>query len=196
MVSEESFLVLFPEVRTPELLAKLVDVVSSSGGSNWNPQAPTIAACSSSRLVGAYSSVPVIAPQAMVVVSPSFAADLNRSSDREVGIIDTAPVSLQGGTPNDIDDVLRDDDDDDDVEPDIISDDSGDDIVASNLAGDGRASSSGTQQGEFSLGFGGKGFWKHSLNELNSNSIYRESISNSNEPNSNYLGLLLGSNST
>ncbi|RYR46127.1 hypothetical protein Ahy_A07g031875 [Arachis hypogaea] len=41
----------FPEVGTPKLLAKLVDVVSSSGGSNRNPQAPTTAACSSSGLV-------------------------------------------------------------------------------------------------------------------------------------------------
>ncbi|RYR20207.1 hypothetical protein Ahy_B03g065312 isoform E [Arachis hypogaea] len=39
----------FPEVRTPELLAKLVDVVSSSGGSNRNPQAVATAACSTSR---------------------------------------------------------------------------------------------------------------------------------------------------
>ncbi|XP_057740417.1 uncharacterized protein LOC130957589 [Arachis stenosperma] len=72
----------------------------------------------------------------MVVVSLSFVADLNRSDDREVDIIDTVPVLLQGGTPDGIDDVLRDDDDNDDVEPDIIADDSGDDIAASNPAGE------------------------------------------------------------
>ncbi|RYR58880.1 hypothetical protein Ahy_A05g024741 [Arachis hypogaea] len=52
----------FPEVGAPELLAKLVDVVSSSDGSNWNTQTPATAACTSSRPVGASSSVPVIAP--------------------------------------------------------------------------------------------------------------------------------------
>ncbi|RYR21072.1 hypothetical protein Ahy_B03g066316 [Arachis hypogaea] len=71
----------------------------------------------------------------MVVASPSFAADLNRSGDGEVGIIDTALVSLHGGTPDGIDDVLLDDDDANDVEPDIIADDSGDDIAASIPAG-------------------------------------------------------------
>ncbi|RYQ81085.1 hypothetical protein Ahy_Scaffold1g107091 [Arachis hypogaea] len=65
----------FSDVRTPELLVKLVDVVSSSDGSNWNPQTPETAICSSLRSVGASSSVPVIAPQAMVVVFPSFAAN-------------------------------------------------------------------------------------------------------------------------
>ncbi|RYR26819.1 hypothetical protein Ahy_B02g061125 [Arachis hypogaea] len=102
----------FSEVRTPELLAKLVDVVSSSGGSNRNPQAPATAAYSSSRLVGASSFVLVIAPEAMVVASPSFAADLNRNGDVEVGITNTAPVSIQGGTPDSIDDILQNDDDD------------------------------------------------------------------------------------
>ncbi|RYQ99805.1 hypothetical protein Ahy_B07g087811 [Arachis hypogaea] len=49
----------FPEVRTPELLVKLVDVVSSSGGSNRNTPTLGMVAGSSSRPVGAYSSVPV-----------------------------------------------------------------------------------------------------------------------------------------
>ncbi|XP_016195725.1 uncharacterized protein LOC107636747 [Arachis ipaensis] len=137
---------LFSEVRTPELLAKLVDVFSSSGGSNQNTQTLATTTCSSSRPVGGSSSVPVIAPQKMVVASPSFAVDLNRSGDREVGIIDRTPVSLQRWTPDSIDDILPDDDDVDDVEPDIIADDSGDDIAASNSARAGRASSSGTQQ--------------------------------------------------
>ncbi|XP_057733862.1 uncharacterized protein LOC130949047 [Arachis stenosperma] len=39
----------FPEVRTPELLAKLVDVVFSSGSSNWIPLSSTMVAFSSSR---------------------------------------------------------------------------------------------------------------------------------------------------
>ncbi|XP_016199285.1 uncharacterized protein LOC107640261 [Arachis ipaensis] len=95
----------FPEVKTPELLAKLVDVLFSSGGSNWNTQTPTTTACSSSRPIGASSSVPVIAPQEV------------------------------RGTPDGIDDALSDDDDTDDVEPDIIADDSGYDIVASNSEG-------------------------------------------------------------
>ncbi|QHO44298.1 Putative mutator sub-class protein [Arachis hypogaea] len=52
----------FPEVRTPELLAKLVDVVSSSGGSNRNTTTVATAAGSSSRPAVAYSSVPVYEP--------------------------------------------------------------------------------------------------------------------------------------
>ncbi|RYR19447.1 hypothetical protein Ahy_B03g064216 [Arachis hypogaea] len=130
--------------KTPELLAKLVDVVSSSCGSNRNIQTPATAVCSSSRPVGA-SSVPVIAPQEMVVASPSFAVDLNRSGDREVRIIDRAPISLQRIAPDSIDDALPDEDDADDVEPNIIADDSGDDIAASNPAGAGGAFSSETQ---------------------------------------------------
>ncbi|RYR00963.1 hypothetical protein Ahy_B06g079837 [Arachis hypogaea] len=120
----------FSEVRTPELLAKLVDVVSSSGGS---------------RPVCASSSVPVIAPETMVVAFLSVAANLYCSGDGEVGITDTAPVSLQGGIPDGIDDVLLGDDDNDDLEPDIIVDDSGDDIAGSNPAVGGGAFSSGTQ---------------------------------------------------
>ncbi|RYR53432.1 hypothetical protein Ahy_A06g028543 [Arachis hypogaea] len=111
----------FSEVRTLELLAKFVDVVSNSGGSNRNTQTPAIAACSSSRPVDAYSSVPVIAPQEMVVASSSFAVDLNRSGDGEIGIIDRTPVSLQRGMPDGIDDVLSDGDDANDVESNIIA---------------------------------------------------------------------------
>ncbi|RYR49766.1 hypothetical protein Ahy_A07g036287 isoform B [Arachis hypogaea] len=111
----------FFEVITPKLLAKLVDVVSSSSGSNRNPQAVATAACSTSRPNGGSSSMPVIAPDAMLVASPSFAEDLNRSGDGEVGIVDTAPVSLHGFAPDGVDDVLRDDDEDDDVKPDMIA---------------------------------------------------------------------------
>ncbi|RYR08419.1 hypothetical protein Ahy_B05g076095 [Arachis hypogaea] len=89
----------FLEVRTPKLLAKLVDVVSNSESSNRNLQAPTTAAYSSSRPVGASSSVSMIASEAMVVASPSFIVDLNRSGDGKVDITDTAPVSLQDGPP-------------------------------------------------------------------------------------------------
>ncbi|RYR34957.1 hypothetical protein Ahy_A10g050024 isoform B [Arachis hypogaea] len=55
--SDEDLQVLFHcrrqffEVRTPELLAKLVDVVCSSGGSNRNPQPSAMASCSSSMPV-------------------------------------------------------------------------------------------------------------------------------------------------
>ncbi|XP_016173649.1 uncharacterized protein LOC107616168 [Arachis ipaensis] len=61
--SDEDFQVLFhcrrqfPEVRTPELLAKLVDVVSSSGSSNKNPHSTGHPACSSSMPVGSSSVV-------------------------------------------------------------------------------------------------------------------------------------------
>ncbi|RYR45966.1 hypothetical protein Ahy_A07g031735 [Arachis hypogaea] len=102
----------FSEVRTPELLTKLVDVVSSLGGSNRNTQTPITAAYSSSTPVGASSCVPVIAPQDEHVAFLSFAVDLNRSSGRECG--------ASAG----IDDALPDDDDANDVEPDIIADDS------------------------------------------------------------------------
>ncbi|RYR46873.1 hypothetical protein Ahy_A07g032726 [Arachis hypogaea] len=131
----------FSEIGTPELLEKLVDVVSSSGGSNRNTQTPATADCSSLRPVGASLSVPVIAPQEMVVASPSFAANLNRSGIREVG----RRFHYSVGAPDGIDDALPNDHDADDVELDIIADDSGDDIAASNLDGAGRASSLRTQ---------------------------------------------------
>ncbi|RYR76149.1 hypothetical protein Ahy_A01g000748 [Arachis hypogaea] len=67
----------FPEVRTPELLAKLVDVVSSSGGSNRNTTNVATAAGSSSRAAVASSSVPVYEPAVQLVASPSFTVDLN-----------------------------------------------------------------------------------------------------------------------
>ncbi|XP_016168982.1 uncharacterized protein LOC107611586 [Arachis ipaensis] len=142
----------FLEVRTPKMLAKLVDVVSNSGGSNWNPQPPTTATCSSSRPVGASSSVSVIAPEAMLVASLSFATDLNSSRDEEigdttiVGFTNMALVPLHNGASDGVDDVLWDDDDDDDVEPETIVDDSGDDIAGSNPAEGGGAFSSSTQQ--------------------------------------------------
>ncbi|RYR31281.1 hypothetical protein Ahy_B01g056083 [Arachis hypogaea] len=89
----------FPEVRTPELLAKLVDVVSSSGGSNRNTTTLATAAGSSSRPAVASSSVPVYEPAVQPVASPSFAADLNGSGGDEVGSFDIAPNALPGVAP-------------------------------------------------------------------------------------------------
>ncbi|XP_052111983.1 uncharacterized protein LOC127743847 [Arachis duranensis] len=124
----------FPEVRTPELLAKLVDVVSNSRGLNRNTHTIGTVAGSNSRPVGASSSVPVNEPPVEPVASPSFAVDLNCSGGRECA----APASL--------DDALLGDVDDDDWEPDIIADNSGDDIGASEPVGTGGGSSSGIQQ--------------------------------------------------
>ncbi|RYR23853.1 hypothetical protein Ahy_B02g057353 [Arachis hypogaea] len=135
----------FSEVRTPELLAKLVDVVSSSVGSNQNTHTIGTVADSSSRPVGASSSVLVNEPPVEPIASPSFAVDLNCSGGGEVGIVDIMPTSLQCAAPAGLGDALLDDVDDDDVEPDIIADDSGDDIGVSDPAGAGGGSSSGTQ---------------------------------------------------
>ncbi|RYQ97051.1 hypothetical protein Ahy_B08g093036 [Arachis hypogaea] len=132
--SDEDLQVLFRchrhffEVRTPELLAKLVDVVCSSGGSNRNPQSSGYLACSSSIPVGASSAVLVIVPDVVLVAFLSFAANLNRSGDARIGetgslgevaIVtpDTpimVPVFGEGGVPDGIEDALHDDDDDDD----------------------------------------------------------------------------------
>ncbi|RYR22586.1 hypothetical protein Ahy_B03g067888 [Arachis hypogaea] len=65
----------FPEVRTPELLTKLIDVVSSSGGSNRNTTNVATAAGSSSRAAVTSSSVPVYEPAVQLVASPSFAGE-------------------------------------------------------------------------------------------------------------------------
>ncbi|RYQ87811.1 hypothetical protein Ahy_B09g095354 [Arachis hypogaea] len=106
----------FPEVRTPELLAKLIDVVSSSGGSNRNTTNVATAAGSSSRAAVASSSVPVYEPAVQLVASPSFAVDLNdgvgdemrfsttatgypcplTSPDKRLLILDVIPILLRG----------------------------------------------------------------------------------------------------
>ncbi|RYR18506.1 hypothetical protein Ahy_B03g063133 [Arachis hypogaea] len=123
----------FPEVRTVKLLAKLVDVVFSSGGSNRNPLPSATAADSSSRPIGASSSLPVIEPEAVLVASPSFDADLNRTRGGErvdtgpvvdvaiamAGIDDVVPESRQGGAPDGVEDIFQ--DEDDDVEPATIN---------------------------------------------------------------------------
>ncbi|RYQ86923.1 hypothetical protein Ahy_B10g106527 [Arachis hypogaea] len=120
----------FPKVRTSELLAKLVDVVCSSGGSNRNPQSSGHPSCSSSMPVGASSAVLVIVPKAVLVASPSFAANLNRNGDTgvgETGLLGEVAIATPG-TPimvsifgkgrvlDGVENALH-DDDDDDVEP-------------------------------------------------------------------------------
>ncbi|RYR24475.1 hypothetical protein Ahy_B02g057978 [Arachis hypogaea] len=119
----------FLEVRTPELLAKLVDVVSSSGGSNRNTHTVGTVAGSSSRPVGASSSAPVHETLIEPVASLSFAVDLNCGGGREVGGGNIVPTSLQCAAPPPLGDALLADVDDDDVEPNIIADDNDDDIA-------------------------------------------------------------------
>ncbi|XP_057739895.1 uncharacterized protein LOC130957003 [Arachis stenosperma] len=136
----------FPEVRTPELLAKLVDVVSNSGGSNQNTNTLATVAGSSSRPAVASSPVPAYEPPSQPVASPSFAVNLNGSVGDEVGTGEFIPTSVQCAAPAGVGDGLFDDLEDNDVEPDMIADGSGDDIGASQPAGVGGGSSSGTQQ--------------------------------------------------
>ncbi|XP_057729988.1 uncharacterized protein LOC130945273 [Arachis stenosperma] len=136
----------FSEVRTPELLAKLVDVVSSSGGLNRNTNTLVTGVGSSSRPAVASSSVPAYEPPAQPIASPSFVVDLNGSVGNEVGTGELLRTSVQCDASAGAGDGLFDDPEDDDVEPDMIADDSGDDIGASEPAGAGGGSSSGTQQ--------------------------------------------------
>ncbi|RYR32146.1 uncharacterized protein LOC107610402 [Arachis ipaensis] len=107
--------------------------------------------------VGASSAVPVIVPEAILVASPSFAANLNRNRDEGIG--DTGPlgevaiVTLgtpfmvpvfgEGGIPDSVEDALQ-DDDDDDVAPATIADYSDNDIARTTPVVGGGASSSGT----------------------------------------------------
>ncbi|XP_020967628.1 uncharacterized protein LOC110266910 [Arachis ipaensis] len=136
----------FPEVRTPELLAKLIDVVSSSGGSNRNTTNVATAAGSSSRAAVASSSVPVYEPAVQLFASPSFAVDLKDGVGDEVGSFDILPNALQGVPSVGVGDGVLGDADEDDVEPDTIEDDSGDEVGATGPALAGGGSSSGTQQ--------------------------------------------------
>ncbi|XP_015971202.1 uncharacterized protein LOC107494676 [Arachis duranensis] len=124
----------FPEVRTPELLAKLVNVVSSSGGSNRNTTTLATPAGSSSRPAVASSSVPVYQPVVHVVASSSFAVDLNGSVGDDVGSRENLPDDLLDVAPLGVGDGVLGDADEDDVEPDMIDDDSGDDIRVSEPA--------------------------------------------------------------
>ncbi|RYQ83289.1 hypothetical protein Ahy_B10g101943 [Arachis hypogaea] len=122
----------FSEVRTPELLAKLVDVVYSLGGSNRNSQSLAMPACSNSMSLGVSSSVLVITHEAILIASPSFIADLNCSHDGEID--DTRPLGelaiamAEGGVLDGVKNVLH-DNDNDDVESVTIADDSDDDII-------------------------------------------------------------------
>ncbi|RYQ79661.1 hypothetical protein Ahy_Scaffold2g107617 isoform C [Arachis hypogaea] len=138
--------ITFPEVRTPELLAKLVDAVSSSGGSNRNTTTLATVAGSSSRPAVASSSVPAYEPPLQPVASPSFAVDLNGSVGDEVGEGEYLRTSLQCLVSAEVGDGFLDDPEEDDVEPDMIANDSGNDVGASEPAGAGGGSSSGTQQ--------------------------------------------------
>ncbi|RYR74273.1 hypothetical protein Ahy_A02g008923 [Arachis hypogaea] len=113
----------FFEVRTPELLAKLVDVVSSSGGSNRNTNTVATVAGSSSSPAFASSSVPAYEPPVPPVASPSFAIDLNGSVGDEVGTAELVPTSVYYAAPAVAEDELFDDVEDDDVESDMIADD-------------------------------------------------------------------------
>ncbi|RYR05598.1 hypothetical protein Ahy_B06g085446 isoform A [Arachis hypogaea] len=139
----------FPEVRTPELLAKLVDVVSSSGGSNRNANTIATVAGSSSRLAVASSSVPVYEPAIQPVASPSFAVDLSGNVGDEVRYGEHHLTELRCPTPAGVGEGLFDDPDDDDVEPDMIADDSGDDLGASHPR---RATGFGARDTEGSAG--------------------------------------------
>ncbi|XP_015932908.1 uncharacterized protein LOC107459208 [Arachis duranensis] len=161
--NDEDFKVLFhcchqfPEMRISDLLAKLVDVVSSSGGSNKNPHSIGHSAWFSSMPVGSSSVVPVIAPEPDLVASPSFAVNLNRSCDAVVGeagplgkvafAMPSSPVRVliyrAVGVLDGVEDALH---DDDDVEPATIADDSDDETPQTTLAVGGKASSSGTNQ--------------------------------------------------
>ncbi|XP_015971253.1 uncharacterized protein LOC107494731 [Arachis duranensis] len=115
------------------------------GGSNRNNTLATVAS-SNSRPAVASSSIPAYEPPVQPVASSSFAVDLNGSVGDEVGTGEFIPTSVQCAAPVEVGDGLFDDREDDDVEPDMIADDSGDDIGASQPAGVGGGSSSGTQQ--------------------------------------------------
>ncbi|RYQ97596.1 hypothetical protein Ahy_B08g093674 [Arachis hypogaea] len=127
----------FSDVRTHEILAKLGDVFNVC----W---------C-------LFIYVLVIAPGKVLVTSPSFTADLKRDGDGQiddirsfgqlaiviVGIPFMIPVSGEGGEPDAIKDVLR---DDDNVEPTMIDEDSNNDLWRSIPVGGGVTSSSKIQQ--------------------------------------------------
>nr|XP_025664350.1 uncharacterized protein LOC112762709 [Arachis hypogaea] len=150
----------FPEVRTPELLVKLVDVVSSSGGSNRNANTIAAVAGSSSRPAVASSSVPVYEPAIQFAASPSFAVDLSGNVGDEVGYGEHLPTEVQCPTPAGVGEGLFDDPDDDDVKPDTIADESSDDVGTSDpIRATGRSSSGTQQQDEYPgqlTGFGAR----------------------------------------
>ncbi|XP_015933201.1 uncharacterized protein LOC107459489 [Arachis duranensis] len=136
----------FSEVRTPELLAKFVNVVSSSGGSNRNANTIATVASSSSRPAVASSSVPMYEAAVQPAASPSFAVDLSGNVGDEVGYGEHHPTEVQCPPPAGVGEGLCDDPDDDEVEPDIIADESDDDVGASDPIRPTGGSSSGTHQ--------------------------------------------------
>ncbi|XP_016206736.1 uncharacterized protein LOC107647129 [Arachis ipaensis] len=101
--------------RTHELLAKLGDVVTGSRGSNRDPQSVAIP--------GASSSVSVVASLSLLLFGD------NHSFVKLAITITNIPrmilASKEGGEPDSVEDVLR---DDDDVELAMIAEDSDDDI--------------------------------------------------------------------
>ncbi|MED6118170.1 hypothetical protein PIB30_000150 [Stylosanthes scabra] len=127
----------FPEVRTTELYAKLVDIVASSDGSNQHPQSIHIGG-SSSLPPPAAPAGPVIPP---LVASPSFAADLHRDDDDEYDLDDnrafgelvtavasnprTPRMGIQISEPEGVEEALREDEEEE--EPELIADDSNED---------------------------------------------------------------------
>ncbi|RYR73694.1 hypothetical protein Ahy_A02g008165 [Arachis hypogaea] len=98
----------FSKVRIYKLLAKFVDVVSSSGGSNQNHQSILMTAAS-------------IASAGDLVVSSSFATDLHRDEIAEIDANRNTPVMIlisgEVIEPNMVKDVLA---DNDDVDPAMI----------------------------------------------------------------------------
>ncbi|RYR26126.1 hypothetical protein Ahy_B02g060286 [Arachis hypogaea] len=117
------------------------------------------AACSSLRPIGASSSLSMIEPEAVLVASPSFTAELNLTRYKErvdtgpvvdvvivmADIDDVLPKSRQGGASDGVEDVFQ-DEDDDDVEPAKIADDNDDEDVRNTPVGGAGAASSETPQ--------------------------------------------------
>ncbi|XP_057719362.1 uncharacterized protein LOC130933764 [Arachis stenosperma] len=141
----------FPEVRIHELFAKLEVGVDSSGAS-----APVH---SSTAAGGASSSMPTVRPSVLLVASPLFAADLDRTevvgsvSLENAGVFEQAYevgtgggllLDMQGfGEPDRVENAMCDDDSDQE-HVDIIGD--SDDDTGANPHAQHGPSSSGTQQ--------------------------------------------------
>ncbi|XP_015968931.1 uncharacterized protein LOC107492424 [Arachis duranensis] len=119
---------IFPDVRIPELLAKLEDGVESSGSSAPNPQ--------STRMGGALTSMTVVAPSGPIPDPPRVGAGTD-------GMPHGVPDFEVEAGPNRVENAMRDDDSDD--EPVDIGGDSDDDIPSNSHTPHG-ASGSGTEQ--------------------------------------------------
>ncbi|RYR34037.1 hypothetical protein Ahy_A10g048755 [Arachis hypogaea] len=130
VIDKDRFASSFSEVRIHKLLAKFEDVVCSSRGMNQNSQSLAMPGASNSMPISASSFVPIIAPEANLVVSLSFVADINCNYDGRIacyydGSYSCYDPDLRGRCNT------RWDDDNDDVEPTMIADDSDDDIARS-----------------------------------------------------------------